>query len=470
MTSFHGGLGFRSTYPTAGRSDGAMPSVVPIKNDGLDELMPFTEDSLSRMQRNVFERLRPLEAMPVAAVPSMGKVGVERGDPMMGMGVSEDPQSRPFKSGGGQAVAAIVDSSRDAKPAISFACLIGMAILDSPNKRLTVSEVYEWMKRSFPYFSSVQAGTGWKNSVRHNLSLNKHFVKQVRSEPEVGSKGSYWCIRPESLPIMEAAIRKQHSPPGVSVSGEDIIKASARRSGAKAAARRKPRMAPRMAASPGTEAKEAASLLFDLSGSTGPSIGASFPSLAFPTGLVGPGRAWSATRQVFPTPPTSARPSSVIKATYNPNAHKGQQNAGFSRAHRRFASDEGSAAMDTMAEQQQPQQQDQRRRTGMASPQTTPRAQGQESQKLFTFTAPMSFRAGTDSRFTPEYNNTWGRTNSGGSADGTDGPTGNFSPGSIRRRLVPLATLAPAEADGMDCEEDATSGAVAALLGLGSRA
>lgn len=57
----------------------------------------------------------------------------------------------------------------------------------------------------------MQAGTGWKNSVRHNLSLNKHFIKQVRTDPESGGKGSFWCIRPESLPVMEAAIKKQQS-------------------------------------------------------------------------------------------------------------------------------------------------------------------------------------------------------------------------------------------------------------------
>jgi hypothetical protein len=73
-----------------------------------------------------------------------------------GSEASEDTKhTRQFKNSG-QAAATVADSSRDAKPAISFACLIGMAVLESPNQRLTVSEVYEWMKRSFPYFNSAQ--------------------------------------------------------------------------------------------------------------------------------------------------------------------------------------------------------------------------------------------------------------------------------------------------------------------------
>jgi hypothetical protein len=42
----------------------------------LDDLVPFSDDSLSRMQRNVFDRLRPLESMPMTAAspPVMGKV------------------------------------------------------------------------------------------------------------------------------------------------------------------------------------------------------------------------------------------------------------------------------------------------------------------------------------------------------------------------------------------------------------
>ena len=64
------------------------------------------------------------------------------------------------------------------QPQLSFACLIAMALLDSPQKRLTVNEIYDWCMSRFPYFTLPRAGA-WKNSVRHNLSLSKHFIKQV---------------------------------------------------------------------------------------------------------------------------------------------------------------------------------------------------------------------------------------------------------------------------------------------------
>lgn len=61
------------------------------------------------------------------------------------------------------------------KPPYSFSCLIFMAIEDSKQKALPVKEIYAWILDHFPYFKN--APTGWKNSVRHNLSLNKCFQK-----------------------------------------------------------------------------------------------------------------------------------------------------------------------------------------------------------------------------------------------------------------------------------------------------
>jgi forkhead box protein N len=61
------------------------------------------------------------------------------------------------------------------KPPYSFSCLIFMAIEDSPKKALPVKDIYSWILEHFPYFRN--APTGWKNSVRHNLSLNKCFIK-----------------------------------------------------------------------------------------------------------------------------------------------------------------------------------------------------------------------------------------------------------------------------------------------------
>ena len=57
---------------------------------------------------------------------------------------------------------------RNAWGNMSYADLITQAILSSPDKRLTLSEIYEWIVQNVPYFSdkaSSPSTAGWKVSV-----------------------------------------------------------------------------------------------------------------------------------------------------------------------------------------------------------------------------------------------------------------------------------------------------------------
>ena len=78
-----------------------------------------------------------------------------------------------------------------AKPALSYACLIAEAINSVPERRLTLNGIYTFLTEKYPYFRHTK--NGWQNSVRHNLSLNKAFMKIPRSPDEPG-KGMFWAI------------------------------------------------------------------------------------------------------------------------------------------------------------------------------------------------------------------------------------------------------------------------------------
>lgn len=76
------------------------------------------------------------------------------------------------------------------KPSYSYPQLISMALKDSYNQKLTLCQIYTWIKENFIYFQQANSST-WQNSIRHCLSTHKAFGKCNFGN----NKNNYWCIK-----------------------------------------------------------------------------------------------------------------------------------------------------------------------------------------------------------------------------------------------------------------------------------
>ncbi|KAM9849835.1 forkhead box protein O4 [Aulostomus maculatus] len=167
----------------------------------------------------------PLPRPDISVVKPEGADGTESaaGTPPADEDKPEPPQitSEPEKAaaeggitagvGGAGATPRKGSSRRNAWGNQSYADLISQAIENSPEKRLTLAQIYEWMVKTVPYFrdkGDSNSSAGWKNSIRHNLSLHNKFL---RVHNESTGKSSWWMLNPEGGKTGKAPRRRAAS-------------------------------------------------------------------------------------------------------------------------------------------------------------------------------------------------------------------------------------------------------------------
>ena len=82
--------------------------------------------------------------------------------------------------------------------------LITEALANAPNKMLTLNNVYIAIAAKHPFYK-IEEKNGWKNSIRHNLSLNKNFIKLSND------KGSLWKLEVGAESILLAKPDKKNA-------------------------------------------------------------------------------------------------------------------------------------------------------------------------------------------------------------------------------------------------------------------
>ncbi|XP_045534045.1 forkhead box protein unc-130 [Papilio machaon] len=90
------------------------------------------------------------------------------------------------------------------KPPYTYPELIEKALREKGE--LTVSAIYQWISDRFPYYKANDER--WKNSVRHNLSINPYFRKGARAPQGAGHLWSLAANAIDLLPLRPDADKK----------------------------------------------------------------------------------------------------------------------------------------------------------------------------------------------------------------------------------------------------------------------
>jgi len=105
-------------------------------------------------------------------------------------------------------------ADRSARPPYSYAALIYMSMTATGKARVQLTEIYTNIIDQWAYYAARPRESGWKNSIRHNLTVSKCFSKVARTDGDTG-KGGYWQIneaRAQAEIVLEPREVPRHAP------------------------------------------------------------------------------------------------------------------------------------------------------------------------------------------------------------------------------------------------------------------
>ncbi|KAJ9609153.1 transcription factor [Cladophialophora chaetospira] len=179
-------------YDARNEPTSSFPSLAPAPPDFKRETTPPVQTSDGKSQRGVFDSKMAMS-------------------PMYGRGMMmESTQEIDYSR----------DSAKDLKPPFSYAIMIAQAIFSSEDEKMTLANIYSFIADKYAFYR--HSNSGWQNSIRHNLSLNKAFQKVPRRTDEPG-KGMKWQIAPEyRQEYWKKQVRRGGSAPSSPASGKEV--------------------------------------------------------------------------------------------------------------------------------------------------------------------------------------------------------------------------------------------------------
>lgn len=194
---------------TSSTKEDSLDSILSVSSDANTTFSSITTDSLSvtsdddgfvsleRCSASISDFLDPvdfsalLDSLTAAIPQECLSSGVLLDDACLHLSqyVSSGPKQDAELSITPTESTASVAQPNFAKPDISYIELVAKAIMSTPDNSLLLADIYRWIENQYPYYKTTK--NSWRNSIRHNLSVNECFVKSKRVK---NGRGFYWSI------------------------------------------------------------------------------------------------------------------------------------------------------------------------------------------------------------------------------------------------------------------------------------